>query len=90
MKLYLHIVHKFYCHTLLPTYIFIQHKLFSLYFYPGEKENSESFAAETMAQLINDIGTIRTHLNSTELQLYEANEKIAELIENVIFFLNFF
>lgn len=36
-----------------------------------------------MNQLVNDIGNIRTHLHSTELQLYEANEKIAELLENV-------
>lgn len=39
--------------------------------------------AETVEQLINEIGNIKTHLNNTELQLYEANEKIAELIENV-------
>lgn len=43
-----------------------------------------------MEQLINDIGTIRTHLNSTELQLYEANEKISELIESVIIFFFYF
>lgn len=39
--------------------------------------------AETVEQLINEIGKIKTQMNSTELQLYEANEKIAELIENV-------
>lgn len=39
--------------------------------------------AETVEQLINEIGKIKTQMNSTELQLYEANEKIAELSENV-------
>lgn len=41
--------------------------------------------AETVEQLISEIGKIKTQMNSTELQLYEANEKIAELIENVCF-----
>lgn len=41
------------------------------------------FATQTLEQLVVDIGNIRTHLNTTELQLYEANEKISELIENV-------
>lgn len=36
-----------------------------------------------MEKLVNDIGSIRAHLNSTELQLYEANEKVAELLEIV-------
>lgn len=40
-------------------------------------------ATQTLEQLVVDIGNIRTHLNTTELQLYEANEKISELIENV-------
>lgn len=39
--------------------------------------------AETVEQLINEIGKIKTQMNNTELQLYEANEKIAELIDNV-------
>lgn len=39
--------------------------------------------AETVEQMINEIGKIKTQMNSTELQLYEANEKIAELSENV-------
>lgn len=39
--------------------------------------------ADTVEQLINEIAKIKTQMNSTELQLYEANEKIAELIENV-------
>lgn len=39
-----------------------------------------------MEQLVNDIGNVRTHLNNTELQLYEANEKISELIESVMYF----
>lgn len=39
--------------------------------------------ADTVEQLINEIANIKTQMNSTELQLYEANEKIAELIENV-------
>lgn len=38
---------------------------------------------ETVEQLVNEIGKIKTQMNNTELQLYEANEKIAELIENV-------
>lgn len=38
---------------------------------------------ETVERLINEIGKIKTQMNSTELQLYEANEKIAELSENV-------
>lgn len=43
-------------------------------------------ATQTLEQLVVDIGNIRTHLNTTELQLYEANEKISELIENVSLF----
>lgn len=43
-------------------------------------------ATQTLEQLVVDIGNIRTHLNTTELQLYEANEKISELIENVNLF----
>lgn len=39
--------------------------------------------SETVEQLVNEIGKIKTQMNNTELQLYEANEKIAELIENV-------
>lgn len=39
--------------------------------------------AETVEQLVSEIGKIKTQMNTTELQLYEANEKIAELIENV-------
>lgn len=44
---------------------------------------TDTFASQTMEKLVNDIGSIRTHLNSTELQLYEANEKVAELLEIV-------
>lgn len=47
----------------------------------------EHFSAEAMEQLVNDIGNVRTHLNNTELQLYEANEKISELIESVCIFI---
>lgn len=47
---------------------------------------SDNFSAEAMEQLVNDIGNVRTHLNNTELQLYEANEKISELIESVMYF----
>lgn len=39
--------------------------------------------AEIVEQLLSEIGKIKTQMNTTELQLYEANEKIAELIENV-------
>lgn len=46
--------------------------------------------AETVEQLINEIGKIKTQMNTTELQLYEANEKIAELIESVCEFSDIF
>lgn len=36
-----------------------------------------------MEKLIVEISNIKTHLNNTELQLYEANEKMSELIETV-------
>lgn len=39
--------------------------------------------ADTVEQLIGEIGKIKSQMNNTELQLYEANEKIAELVENV-------
>lgn len=39
--------------------------------------------ADIVEQLIAEIGKIKTQLGNTELQLYEANEKIADIIENV-------
>lgn len=39
--------------------------------------------ADIVEQLINEIAKIRTQLSNTELQLYEANEKMAEITENV-------
>lgn len=39
--------------------------------------------ADTVEQLVSEIGKIKTQMNNTELQLYEANEKIAELVDNV-------
>lgn len=44
---------------------------------------SDIVTTETVEQLIGEIGNMKTQMNNTELQLYEANEKIAELIENV-------
>lgn len=38
---------------------------------------------DIVEQLITEIGKIKTQLNNTELQLYEANEKMADIIENV-------
>lgn len=39
--------------------------------------------ADIVEQLIGEIGKIKTQQNNTELQLYEANEKMADIIENV-------
>lgn len=39
--------------------------------------------ADVVEQLIGEIGKIKTQLNNTELQLYEANEKMAEIMESV-------
>ncbi|XP_055323291.1 shootin-1 isoform X2 [Sitodiplosis mosellana] len=47
-----------------------------------ESSKCDIVTTETVEQLINEIGKIKTQMNNTELQLYEANEKIAELIEN--------
>lgn len=63
---------NFWCHA----------KLF-LFLFSDEISKCDIVTAETVEQLINEIGKIKTQMNSTELQLYEANEKIAELIENV-------
>lgn len=50
----------------------------------SEDENKcDIVTADTVEQLINEISKIKTQMNNTELQLYEANEKIAELIDNV-------
>lgn len=49
----------------------------------SDESKCDIVTAETVEQLINEIGKIKTQMNNTELQLYEANEKIAELIENV-------
>lgn len=48
-----------------------------------DESKCDIVTAETVEQLINEIGKIKTQMNNTELQLYEANEKISELIENV-------
>lgn len=39
--------------------------------------------ADIVEQLITEIGKIKTQLSNTELQLYEANEKMSDIIENV-------
>lgn len=49
----------------------------------SDDASSNIVTADTVEQLIKEIGKIKTQMNNTELQLYEANEKIAELIENV-------
>lgn len=54
-----------------------------MFLFPEDISKCDIVTAETVEQLINEIGKIKTQMNSTELQLYEANEKIAELSENV-------
>lgn len=49
----------------------------------GDAGKCDFVTAETVEQLINEIGKMKTQMNNTELQLYEANEKIAELVDNV-------
>lgn len=59
-------------------------KMESLSFLSLDDSNKcDIITVETVQQLINEIGKIKTQMNNTELQLYEANEKIAELTENV-------
>lgn len=53
-----------------------------------DESKCDIVTSETVEQLINEIGKIKTQMNNTELQLYEANEKIAELIENVSTYFN--
>lgn len=55
----------------------------SIFIISDDISKCDIVTAETVEQLINEIGKIKTQMNSTELQLYEANEKIAELSDNV-------
>jgi len=57
--------------------------LLSTFSVHSNNAKKDILATQTLEQLVVDIGNIRTHLNTTELQLYEANEKISELMENV-------
>lgn len=79
-------VHDFYCAADVISFRFKETKR---YHFNAIKKISDDISkcdivtAETVEQLITEIGKIKTQMNNTELQLYEANEKIAELIENV-------
>lgn len=53
------------------------------FWFADDKEKCDIVTAETVEKLITEIGNIKTQLNNTELQLYEANEKISELIDTV-------
>lgn len=59
----------------------IQYRIYV--YFSDDASKCDIVTTETVEQLINEIGKIKTQMNNTELQLYEANEKIAELIENV-------
>lgn len=61
----------------------LNHFFASSSFLPDDIGKCDIVTAETVEQLINEIGKIKTQMNATELQLYEANEKIAELIDSV-------
>jgi len=43
----------------------------------------EFVTPQELEYLINEIETLKTNHNNLELQLYEANEKISEMIEQV-------
>lgn len=51
--------------------------------FSDDENKCDIVTADTVEQLINEIGKIKIQMNNTELQLYEANEKIAELIDSV-------
>lgn len=50
---------------------------------PDHSTHCDIVTADIVEQLIAEIGKIKTQLSNTELQLYEANEKMADIIENV-------
>lgn len=51
--------------------------------YTDHSNQCDIVTADIVEQLIAEIGKTKTQLNNTELQLYEANEKMADIIENV-------
>lgn len=68
--------------------LFQTRNLIEFYFFiidSDDQSKCDIVTSETIEQLINEIGKLKTQMNNTELQLYEANEKIAELIESVSF-----
>lgn len=56
---------------------------FCLPLHPDHSTRCDIVTADIVEQLIGEIGKIKTQLSNTELQLYEANEKMADIIENV-------
>jgi hypothetical protein len=44
---------------------------------------AEIVSPKELEYLINEIETLKTNYNNIELQLYEANEKISDMIEQV-------
>lgn len=55
---------------------------------PNSKIDDDGvFCVEQIDRLLIDIGNLKTHANMTELQLYEANEKNADLFEMVCTFI---
>lgn len=51
--------------------------------FPDDENKCDIVTADTVEQLINEISTMKIQMNNTELHLYEANEKIADLIDSV-------
>lgn len=59
------------------------HHTFCLPLHPDHTTQCDIVTADIVEQLIGEIGKIKTQLSNTELQLYEAHEKMADIIENV-------
>lgn len=57
--------------------------LFSAFACSETTTKCDIVTADIVEQLINEIAKIKTQLSNAELQLYEANEKMAEITENV-------
>lgn len=52
---------------------------------PKKVSDTDVFSIENLENIISEISKLKMNQNNIELQLYEANEKIADLLEHVSF-----
>ena len=74
---------KFFCLTIFYSVIRLDPQLNLSPFILDLREKIENNSNSDLQNIMNELESLKSYLNNVELQLYEANEHISELLEKV-------